>query len=70
MIVGDAFAKPMLDALNGAASDGNAYDISSVQVIISSGVMWSAEVKQGLLQHHDMRLMDTMGSTEAEWVPL
>jgi len=64
VIVGDAFAKPMLDALNRAASDGNAYDISSVQVIISSGVMWSAEVKQGLLQHHDMRLMDTMGSTE------
>ena len=64
VIVGDTFAKPMLDALNRAASDGNAYDISSVQVIISSGVMWSAEVKQGLLQHHDMRLMDTMGSTE------
>ncbi|MDC0198588.1 acyl-CoA synthetase [Pseudomonadota bacterium] len=64
VIVGDAFAKPMLDALNRGVSDGNAYDISSVQVIISSGVMWSAEVKQGLLEHHDMKLMDTMGSTE------
>tara|TARA_B100001142_G_scaffold113072_1_gene115115 strand:+ start:5313 stop:6932 length:1620 start_codon:yes stop_codon:yes gene_type:complete len=64
VIVGDAFAKPMLDALNRGVSDGNAFDISSVQIIISSGVMWSAEVKQGLLEHHDMRLMDTMGSTE------
>jgi 3-oxocholest-4-en-26-oate---CoA ligase len=64
VIVGDAFAKPMLDALNRCVSDGNPYDISSVQVIISSGVMWSAEVKQGLLEHHDMKLMDTMGSTE------
>jgi acyl-CoA synthetase (AMP-forming)/AMP-acid ligase II len=64
VIVGDAFAKPMLDALNRGVSDSNAYDISSVQVIISSGVMWSAEVKQGLLEHHDMKLMDTMGSTE------
>jgi len=64
VIVGDAFAKPMLDALNRAKSSGNQYDISSVQVIISSGVMWSAEVKQGLLEHHDMQLMDTMGSTE------
>ena len=64
VIVGDAFAKPMLDALNRAKSNGNQYDISSVQVIISSGVMWSAEVKQGLLEHHDMQLMDTMGSTE------
>ena len=64
VIVGDAFAKPMLDALNRGVSDGSAYDISSVQVIISSGVMWSAEVKQGLLEHHNMKLMDTMGSTE------
>ena len=29
--------------------------------------MWSAEVKQGLLEHHDMKLMDTMGSTEGGW---
>lgn len=64
VIVGDAFAKPMLDALDRAKLQGNAYDLSSVQVIISSGVMWSAEVKQGLLKHHDMKLMDTMGSTE------
>ena len=46
VIVGDAFAKPMLDALNNAQSSGNPYNIESVQVIISSGVMWSAEVKQ------------------------
>ena len=26
--------------------------------------MWSKEVKQGLLAHHDMTLLDTMGSTE------
>ena len=64
VIVGDAFAKPMLDALDRAMLQGNAYDLSSVQIIISSGVMWSAEVKQGLLKHHDMKLMDTMGSTE------
>ncbi len=64
VIVGDAFAKPMLDALNNADSTGNPYNLESVQVIISSGVMWSAEVKQGLLEHHDMALMDTMGSTE------
>ena len=64
VIVGDAFAKPMLDSLNAAKETNNPYDISSVQVIISSGVMWSSEEKQGLLSHHDMTLMDTMGSTE------
>ena len=52
------------DALDRAESSGKPYDISSVQAIISSGVMWSAEVKSGLLKHHDMKLMDTMGSTE------
>ena len=64
VIVGDAFAKPMLDALNNANNLGKPYDLSSVKVIISSGVMWSEEVKNGLLEHHDMQLMDTMGSTE------
>ena len=64
VIVGDAFAKPMLDALNNANNQGKPYDLSSVKVIISSGVMWSEEVKNGLLEHHDMQLMDTMGSTE------
>ena len=64
VIVGDAFAKPMLDSLDVAKEKNEPYDISSVKVIISSGVMWSSEVKQGLLSHHDMTLMDTMGSTE------
>ena len=63
-IVGDAFARPLLNALNEAHDSGNPYDISSVQTIISSGVMWSHEVKEGLLAHHDMILIDTMGSTE------
>ena len=64
VIVGDAFAKPMVDALDRAEELGKLYDLSSVKVIISSGVMWSEEVKNGLLKHHDMQLMDTMGSTE------
>lgn len=63
-IVGDAFARPMLDALNEAAQRGRPYDLSSLDRIVSSGVMWSSEVKQGLLEHRDMRLVDAMGSTE------
>jgi fatty-acyl-CoA synthase len=64
VIVGDAFAKPMLDALDRASDIGKPFNLTSVKVIISSGVMWSEEVKSGLLKHHDMQLMDTMGSTE------
>jgi acyl-CoA synthetase (AMP-forming)/AMP-acid ligase II len=64
VIVGDAFARPLLAALDAAAERGNPYDLSSLKQVISSGVMWSAEVKQGLLRHHDMILADIMGSSE------
>jgi fatty-acyl-CoA synthase len=63
VIVGDAFAKPMLRALD--ANPGK-WNLSSLLVIISSGVMWSAPVKQGLLKHHPtMILADSLGSSEA-----
>jgi fatty-acyl-CoA synthase len=64
VIVGDAFARPMLAALDDAEKRGHPYDLGSLQRITSSGVMWSAEIKQGLLRHHDMTLADLMGSTE------
>ena len=63
VIVGDAFAKPMLRALDAAPGR---FDASSVQAIISSGVMWSVEVKQALLKHlPQAALMDSFGSSEA-----
>jgi fatty-acyl-CoA synthase len=61
VIVGDAFAKPMLRALEDAPGR---YDLSSLRTIISSGVMWSTEVKDGLLRHLDVTLYDGLGSTE------
>ena len=62
-IVGDSFAKPMLHALQTA---DRPYDLSSVTMIASSGVMWSHEVKQGLLEHHSgMMLIDAFSSSEA-----
>ena len=64
IIVGDAFARPLLDSLNSAKENDNPYDLSSLRSIISSGVMWSAEVKEGLLNHADILLIDAMGSTE------
>ena len=39
-IVGDAFAKPILRALD---AEPDRWDISSLRVIVSSGVMWSKE---------------------------
>ncbi len=64
VIVGDAFAKPMLRALDEARAEGRPYDPSSVRFLVSSGVMWTTEVKQQLLDWNDWVLIDAMGSTE------
>ena len=63
-IVGDAFARPILGALDAASAAGKPYDLARLGQIASSGVMWSSEIKEGLLRHHDMMLNDIMGSTE------
>lgn len=63
-IVGDAFGRPMLAALNEARDAGRSYDISSLKQIMSSGVMLSIEVKRGLLDFADLTIVDAMGSTE------
>jgi fatty-acyl-CoA synthase len=63
VIVGDAFARPMLNALR---ENPGRWNLSSLQSIVSSGVMWSLEVKQALLeQHPNMLLADMFGSSEA-----
>lgn len=63
IIVGDAFARPMLKSLD---ENPQRWDISSVGAIVSSGVMWSPEIKQGLLGHSaKMLLLDAFGSSEA-----
>ncbi len=62
-IVGDAFAKPMLRALDARR---DAYRLDTLISIISSGVMWSPEVKRALLAHHpNMICYDSFGSSEA-----
>jgi acyl-CoA synthetase (AMP-forming)/AMP-acid ligase II len=60
-IVGDVFARPMAEAL-----DEKSYDLSSLRMIISSGVMFSPEIKQRLLDHHGgMLIVDSLGASEA-----
>ncbi|MCU1378424.1 MAG: fatty-acid--CoA ligase [Acidimicrobiales bacterium] len=62
-IVGDVFSKPMLAALD--AHPGR-WDISSLKVLVSSGAMWSAEVKAALLAHQPrLMLIDSFASSEA-----
>lgn len=63
IIVGPAFAAPMLDTLN--ANPGR-WTMPSLKRIASSGAMWGLENKQGLLKHiPNVMLMDSLGSSEA-----
>lgn len=64
VIVGDAFARPLVAELDAARDRGQPHDLGSLAMVLSSGVMWSAEVKQGMLAHKDLILYDAMGSTE------
>ncbi len=64
VIVGDAFAKPMLTALKEARDRNEPYDVSALKLVISSGVIFSSEVKQELLEWGEFVLIDAMGSTE------
>ena len=62
-IVGDAFAKPMLKALQ---EQPGRWDLSKFFLLVSSGVMWSPQVKEALLEQLPHALLyDSFGSSEA-----
>jgi len=62
VIVGDAFARPMLDALD---AEPDAFDLSALEVISSSGAIWSRSSKEGLLRHLPwLTVWDTLASGE------
>jgi acyl-CoA synthetase (AMP-forming)/AMP-acid ligase II len=66
VIVGDAFARPLLRALEEREASGHPYDTSSVRRMVSSGAIWSAEIKDGLRSRMaNVQLVDALGSTEA-----
>jgi acyl-CoA synthetase (AMP-forming)/AMP-acid ligase II len=63
-IVGDAFGKPMVRALEEAEEDNAPYDLASLGLVISSGVMWTAEIKQALMERGAFICLDSLGSSE------
>ena len=63
VIVGDAFARPILAALD---AEPDRWDLSSMMLMVSSGAMWSQPVKERLLDHiPQMIIFDSLGSSEA-----
>jgi fatty-acyl-CoA synthase len=61
LIVGDAFARPLVDEL-----ERNRYDLSSLNVILSGGAALSVGLKRRLLEHlPTIMIVDGLGSSEA-----
>ena len=61
LIVGDAFARPLLDGL-----EGHSYDLSGLLSILSGGAPLSAHLKVEFLKHLPWLMMvDGLGSSEA-----
>jgi 3-oxocholest-4-en-26-oate---CoA ligase len=61
LIVGDAFARPLLDGLSQAD-----YDLSSLTVVLSGGAPLSAHLKEEFLRHlPTLMIVDGLGSSEA-----
>ena len=62
-IVGDAFCRPMVDALD---RDPDRWDLGKLRVVSSSGMAWSASVKDRLLAHAPSALLiDFLNASEA-----
>lgn len=64
-IVGDAFARPLLEALREGRPDDETFHCNSLRVIVSSGAALSASTKQGLLDYlPGVSIMESLGATE------
>lgn len=62
-IVGDAFARPLVEALD---AEPARWDLACLRAVSSSGMAWSAETKQRLLAHApDALMIDFLNSSEA-----
>ncbi len=63
-IVGDAFAVPILDELISANAEGRPWLLPRLRSMVSSGAMWSYEVRKELLKYLNIVLADNIASTE------
>lgn len=62
-IVGDAFCRPMVDALD---AETKRWDLAALRVVSSSGMAWSGPIKQRLLAHAPAALLiDFLNASEA-----
>jgi len=64
-LVGDAFARPLVAALDERAASGRPFVGGSLRSMCSAGVAFSADTKRRLLEHlPELTILDACGSTE------
>jgi fatty-acyl-CoA synthase len=64
-VVGDAFARPLITALDERRAAGRSADDVRLRRICSAGVAFSADSKRRLFEHlPDLTILDACGSTE------
>lgn len=64
-IVGDAFARPLLRALEEGRPGDGPYHCESLRLITSAGAAWTASVKTGFFEHlPHVTLLESCGATE------
>ena len=64
-IVGDAFARPIVEELERVEAEGKAYDLSSLGRIVSTGATLSAEMKRALMKRAThSAILDMVGASE------
>ena len=63
-VIGDAIARPILEALERAEAEGRPYDLSSVETVSNTGGIWSAPVKKGFLKYGNFKISDGLSATE------
>lgn len=64
VIAGNAVSAPLVDEFDRAAAAGRPYDVSSLSMVMSSGMVWTDDSKAGLLRHLDALLFDIVGASE------
>jgi len=66
LIVGDPFARPMLDEWDRAAAAGEPYEVSSLRHVLSGGAVLSPATKAALIERlGDITIVDVLGSSES-----
>ena len=66
LIVGDPFARPLVDEWDRAVAAGRPYDASSLRHVLSGGAVLSPATKEALLDRlAGVTIVDVLGSTES-----